>query len=87
MSNELSTAAEPCEELCGVDGGGLGEGEVACEAELSWCFFPLGVLEGGETGLREAGGIRRRGRTLEGILESSRARRVREGRGRECVLW
>jgi hypothetical protein len=38
MSEELSnvTRAESFDELYGVDGDGLGEGEVACEAELEY---------------------------------------------------
>jgi len=42
MSRELNTA-KVYEELYGVDGDGLGEGEVACEAEIEygyWLFNP-----------------------------------------------
>jgi hypothetical protein len=42
MSGELNTA-EFYDELYGVDGDGLGEGEVSCEGELEygyWLFNP-----------------------------------------------
>ena len=47
MSEELNTMAgqDSLDEFSGVDGDGLGEGEVASEGELSWRFSPLGVLE------------------------------------------
>ncbi len=48
-------------ELYGVDGDGLGEGEVAYEGEVSWPFSLLGVLEGVGTGFREAQDMERRG--------------------------
>ncbi len=41
--SEQSTAQEFFDELYGVDGDGLGEGEVACEAEIEygyWLFNP-----------------------------------------------
>ena len=42
MSEELNamTGAESFDELYGVDGDGLGEGEVACEAELEHNLWP-----------------------------------------------
>ncbi len=39
-------------ELYGVDGDGLGEGEVAYEGEISWPFSLLGVLVGVGNGFR-----------------------------------
>jgi hypothetical protein len=68
MSEELNTmrAEEYFEDLYGVDGDGLGEGEVAYEGEFSWPFSLLGVLERVRTGLQEArnmpscGGLRSR---------------------------
>jgi hypothetical protein len=41
MSEELNTMtrAESFDELYGVDGDGLGEGEVACEEELEYDFW------------------------------------------------
>ena len=43
MSEELNavTGAESFDELYGVDGDGLGEGEVACEAELEHNLWAL----------------------------------------------
>ena len=48
MSTELNTA-EFYDELYGVDGDGLGEGEVACEAEIEysyWLFHPYSIASG-----------------------------------------
>jgi hypothetical protein len=47
MSDELinTEGRDPLQECNGVDGDGLGDGEVACEGELSWSFSRLGVFE------------------------------------------
>ena len=50
MSGKPERAQELLDELYGVDGDGLGEGEIACEAEIEdslWLFDPYfsGVAE------------------------------------------
>ena len=50
MSGKPDRAQELLDELYGVDGDGLGEGEIACEAEIEdslWLFDPYfsGVAE------------------------------------------
>ena len=54
MSEELNavTGAESFDELYGVDGDGLGEGEVACEAEREHNLWAL------ESRLCRAGALR-----------------------------
>ena len=56
MSEELKTmrAGECFDDLYGVDGDGLCEGEVACDEELTWPFCRLGVLDGVGTRPTEA---------------------------------
>jgi len=63
VSRELNTRRnQHSYEEYGLDGDGLCEGEVACEAELSWSFFCLAVFKRVAADLREARNTQRSSR-------------------------
>ena len=83
MSEELKTmrAGECFDDLYGVDGDGLCEGEVACDEELTWPFCRLGVLDGVGTRRTEARKMRICGPGSRSLRAQKRARSVIRGVG------
>jgi hypothetical protein len=84
MSEELDTTTglDCLEDFSGVQGDGLGEGEVACESEFSWRFPCLGVCERAAADLRKARSARGSGRSRSRSLKAQkRGRGAKRGVG------